>query len=82
VRNLLLLIDGNLRKPFFSRDKENKIQGIDTKSSWHNEAKGIMMIDNYYKKMQSSKGESELLVQAQKGNLDFLEVDEEDEFDF
>lgn len=43
-----MLIDGVLPKPFFIRNK-NTIIEQDSKASWHNERKGVMMIENYYR---------------------------------
>lgn len=42
------MIDGALPRPFFIRSK-NTIVGEDSKASWHNERKGVMMIENYYR---------------------------------
>ena len=42
------MIDGALARPFFIRSK-NTIVGEDSKASWHNERKGVMMIENYYR---------------------------------
>lgn len=47
-----MMIDGTLKKPFFLRSSDNKIMGKESKAAWHNEEKGVMMIENYYKKMQ------------------------------
>lgn len=43
-----MMIDGVLRKPFFIRNK-NTIINQDSNAAWHNERKGVMMIENYYK---------------------------------
>lgn len=48
VRSFILMIDGALPRPFFIRSK-NTIVGEDSKASWHNERKGVMMIENYYR---------------------------------
>lgn len=47
-----MMIDGTLKKPFFLRNSGNKIMGKESKAAWHNEEKGVMMIENYFKKMQ------------------------------
>lgn len=46
-----MMIDGTLKKPFFLRSKDNRIMGKESKAAWHNEEKGVIMIENYYKKM-------------------------------
>ena len=43
-----MMIDATLKKPFFIR-KNKDILEEDTKATWHNERKGVMMIQNYYK---------------------------------
>jgi hypothetical protein len=48
VRSFIMMVDGVLAKPFFIRSK-NTIINEDSKASWHNERKGVMMIENYYK---------------------------------
>ena len=48
VKSYLMLIDGVLSKPFFIRSK--KVMGEEeSKASWHNERKGVMMIENYFR---------------------------------
>jgi hypothetical protein len=42
------MIDGVLPKPFFIRSK-NSIINQDSNAAWHNERKGVMMIENYFK---------------------------------
>lgn len=48
------MIDGALQRPFFIRSK-NTIVGEDSKASWHNERKGVMMIENYYRGEEEEK---------------------------
>ena len=45
------MIDGTLSKPFFSRNMDNQLIGTDSNAQWHNEQKGILLIDNYHKKI-------------------------------
>ncbi len=45
------MIDGALKKPFFLRDEKRQVIGSESSSNWNNESKGVMMIDNYHKKM-------------------------------
>jgi hypothetical protein len=40
-----MLVDACMDKPFFTRNKENEIIGGDNKATWHNETKGVLMID-------------------------------------
>lgn len=49
-----------MRKPFFARNANGEIMGQDNKSTWHNETKGILMIDGYHKKLQAGKDEDEI----------------------
>ena len=43
------MMDACLSFSFFSRDYKNNIIGLDSNLGWHNEAKGVMMINHYYK---------------------------------
>lgn len=48
VKNFIMMIDATLKKPFFIR-KKNDVLEEDTKATWHNERKGVMMIETYHK---------------------------------
>jgi hypothetical protein len=43
------MMDACLAYSFFSRDHNNSIIGLDQNLGWHNEAKGVMMINHYFK---------------------------------
>src|SRR3569833_1237819 len=43
------MMDACLNFSFFSRDHNNNIIGLDSNLGWHNESKGVMMINHYYK---------------------------------
>lgn len=43
------MVDACLNYSFFSRDNNNNIIGLDSNLGWHNESKGVMMINHYYK---------------------------------
>jgi hypothetical protein len=51
VKSYIMMLNGTLKKPFFIRGKEgNEILEQDSiKAAWHNERKGVMMIENYHK---------------------------------
>ena len=49
IKRLVYMIDGSLRRPFFARNLKNEIIGLDSQAEWHNEQKGVMMINNYFK---------------------------------
>ena len=72
MRNLLIMVDGALTKPFFTRNKDNQIIGGDSSAQWHNETKGVLMIDNYFRKM----GEFD----ANEANMNNV-IEEEEEAD-
>jgi hypothetical protein len=45
------MIDGSLDDPFFKRDKDKNIIGLDKQTSWHSEGQGgMMMINESYKR--------------------------------
>ena len=54
VKSYIMMIDGTLPKPFFIRSK-NAVISEDSKASWHNERKGVMMIENYYRGEEEEK---------------------------
>ena len=68
-----MMIDGALIKPFFARNKKNEIIGSDSIAYWHNESKGMILIDNYYKKV---KDESE----SKEGEENKFESEEEEDY--
>lgn len=51
VKSYIMMIDGTLQKPFFIRNKGSNeiLEQNSSKAAWHNEQKGVMMIENYYK---------------------------------
>lgn len=51
VKSFIMMIDATLKKPFFIRKKNDTLEE-DSKASWHNERKGVMMIENYYRNNQ------------------------------
>ena len=45
------MIDASLDKPFFKRDANKAIVGMETTAGWHNESSnGLMMIGEHYEK--------------------------------
>lgn len=54
-----MMIDGVLPKPFFIRSK-NSLMNQDSQASWHNERKGVMMIENYYKSQEEDEKKYDL----------------------
>lgn len=54
VKSYIMMIDGTLPKPFFIRSN-NVVISEDSKASWHNERKGVMMIENYYRGEEEEK---------------------------
>ena len=45
VKRLIYMMDACLNFSFFSRDQNNNIIGLDSNLGWHNESKGVMMIN-------------------------------------
>jgi hypothetical protein len=54
VKRLVYMIDASVRRPFFARNLKNEIIGLDAQAEWHNEQKGVLMINNYHKAGASS----------------------------
>jgi hypothetical protein len=48
VKAFIMMIDGTLKKPFFVRNENDEIEE-ESQASWHNEKKGVMMIENYFR---------------------------------
>ena len=55
IKRLVYMIDGSLRRPFFARNLKNELIGLDSQAEWHNEQKGVMMINNYFKSGATDK---------------------------
>ena len=49
VKRLIYMMDACLSYSFFSRDHNNNIVGMDQNLGWHNETRGVMMINHYFK---------------------------------
>lgn len=58
VRRLVLMIDGTLARPFFTRNYHNQVIQSDMNAQWHNEMKGVLMIDDYHKKIGTAVQEA------------------------
>lgn len=65
IKRLVYMVDASLAKPFFARNINGQIIGLDSQAQWHNEQKGVMMINNYYKSPPIDK-------ERNQGNLDEL----------
>ena len=50
VKSYILMLDATLKKPFFIRQNNNTESEENTKATWHNERKGVMMIENYHRR--------------------------------
>ena len=50
TKKLVYLIDSTLLRPFFVRNKQKEIVGMDLQCEWHNDKKGVRMINRYFKR--------------------------------
>lgn len=58
IKQLILMLDQCLTRPFFYRSTLSN--GVTEKrSGWYSEEKGVMLIENYFKKIGSSAGSAE-----------------------
>ncbi|CAD8176793.1 unnamed protein product [Paramecium octaurelia] len=77
IKKLVLLIDGSLANPFFSRTQENKIVNSDTHAQWSTENTGVIFINNYKKggnqDMEYDEEEYEALFEENEQNLDDMD---------
>jgi hypothetical protein len=49
VKQLLYMYDASLTQTFFCRDSNNNLIGMQSNLSWHNENKGLFMINSAHK---------------------------------
>ena len=49
VKQLLYMYDASLTWSFFSRDSKNNLIGMSSNLTWHNENKGLFMINSEFK---------------------------------
>ena len=49
VKQLLYMYDASLTYSFFCRDSDNNLIGMSSNLSWHNENKGLFMINSAHK---------------------------------
>ena len=47
------MLDASLQSSFFSRNAEGGIVGMDSGVEWHNENRGVFMINQYYKQQKN-----------------------------
>ena len=47
------MLDASLDHSFFSRNFEGNIIGMENNVQWHNESKGVYMINQYYKQQRN-----------------------------
>jgi hypothetical protein len=49
VKQLLYMYDASLSFSFFCRDAKNRVIGMENNLSWHNENKGLFMINSQHR---------------------------------
>ena len=49
IKSFIMMLDGTLKKPFFIRKKNEEQEEHESQATWHNERKGVMMIENYHR---------------------------------
>eukprot|EP00347_Sterkiella_histriomuscorum_P003774 403362997 len=86
VRRLIYMLDASLDHSFFSRSNEGQIVGMDSGVEWHNENRGVFMINQYYKQQKNfdekiKKLGTKLMNIDEEFELeDFNDIDDEDEY--
>lgn len=53
VKQLLFMLDASLNYSFFTRDKSNKVVCLENNLTWHNENKGLFMINAENRSVQN-----------------------------
>ena len=80
IRRFILMIDSVLHRPFFARNVKGDIVGIDKNAEWHNESKGVLMINSYYKYNEQERKACEQINQDDPDKLlDLMEREEEED---
>ena len=83
MKNLLIMVDGALARPFFTRNKDNQIIGGDSSAHWHSETKGVLMIDDYHRKLGDvDKKPEELEAINDEDDEDKFDYDNEEELEY
>eukprot|EP00742_Colponemidia_sp_Colp-10_P005402 GILJ01005771.1.p1 GENE.GILJ01005771.1~~GILJ01005771.1.p1 ORF type:complete len:2593 (-),score=466.03 GILJ01005771.1:108-7886(-) len=75
IRKLLIMLDGTVPHPFFARDADGRVLGMNEQCSWHNEGRGMLLLVN--KKRISSEVVRELDIATLEDGI--YNSDDEDE---
>ena len=83
VKQLLYMMDASLQHSFFKRDAKNNIIGMDANLSWHNENKGMFMINTQHKAESDydallAKYSQDLIEELDQEGIASEQVEEED----
>lgn len=84
IKRLVYMIDASVRRPFFARNLKNEIIGLEAQAEWHNEQKGVLMINNYYKQADQARvanDDIDKFMNLSSDDDDGGEADEEEEED-
>jgi hypothetical protein len=73
VKQLLYMYDASLSYSFFARDSRNNLIGMSSNLSWHNENKGMFMINSQFK---SNTDFDDLLLKYGQDLVEELDVDD------
>ncbi|CAD8167125.1 unnamed protein product [Paramecium pentaurelia] len=77
IKKLVLLIDGSLSNPFFSRTQDNKIVRSNSHAQWSNENTGTIFINTYKKEedqdIEYDDEEYEALFEENELNIDDMD---------
>ncbi len=53
------MIDAAMTNPFFQRNQNKNTVGSDSRANWSNENQGVLMIDDYRKKVNFNENNEE-----------------------
>lgn len=76
IRRLVFMIDATQKNPFFARSADGDIIGMTGKSEWHNEMKGVLMINHEYKRLRLGELSSETYESESESSQSEEELDE------
>ena len=76
------MLDASMDHSFFFRNQDGKIVGMDSNVQWHNESKGVFMINQYFKKNNDYENQIKKLGARMMSLDEKMEAEEIDDNEF
>ncbi|OMJ66529.1 hypothetical protein SteCoe_36591 [Stentor coeruleus] len=82
VRKIIFMVDASMKRPFFARNREGKLIGLNSKFTWHNEQKGALMINKQFKAQRMTEDIGKIEVENSESDSDEeIEIQDKSPFD-